>query len=226
MRMMIQMLIGAFIGFIGAYGLLGFDFEKLFLPVSFPIAMILFGITVLLVLYSTLMIIKMKKKARLTLSGDEEDERAVWLYQKFSDITLAMHVAVIFSFLGFSIGLVTDQQLILVPISIALITVSVGLSIYIPTLAKIVYPDRKLPSPSEKDYAKKLLLASDEGERHVMLEGLYYSFNTTNLLLVIAILVLTLYSYGTGQSQLLSVIIIAFILILTNTQYFFKIRNK
>lgn len=227
MRVVIQMIIGALIGFLGAYGLLGFDFENFLLPLSVELIVILYAITVLLVVYGIVTIMKMKKKAKLTLSGDEEDAREAWLYQKFSDVSLGNLVSMVTAILGFSVTIVTDKQLIFTNIGFILITMTVIISFFVQmALAKLIYPDRNLPSPADKDYTKKLLLVSDEGERHVMLEGLYHSFSTTNFLLMIAIFVLTFYSYGTGESQLISVFIIGIILIASNTQYFMKIRNR
>src|SRR5690606_41275333 len=40
-------------------------------------------------------------------------------------------------------------------------------------LMKNMYPERDLPSITDKKYAEKLLNVSDDGEKHIMLGGLY-----------------------------------------------------
>lgn len=67
---------------------------------------------------------------------------------------------------------------------------------------------------------------SDEGEHHIILNGLYGSFRSLNVLLLLAILFLIAYSVISGVSQLMAIFLIVFILVITNTQYMLTIRNK
>ncbi|HLQ98330.1 MAG TPA: DUF3169 family protein, partial [Candidatus Dormibacteraeota bacterium] len=68
--------------------------------------------------------------------------------------------------------------------------------------------------------------ASDEGERHVMLEGLYKTFNMMNGTLFIGLIVLMMYSISTGDGQIFGMIIIAAVLIISNVKYVTSIRDK
>src|SRR5690606_15958658 len=93
-------------------------------------------------------------------------------------------------------------------------------------LMKNMYPERDLPSITDKKYAEKLLNVSDDGEKHIMLGGLYKTHITMNSLLLGAIVLLLFYSIASDSSQLFSIFIIVGILAITNTQYQFSIRNK
>ena len=83
-----------------------------------------------------------------------------------------------------------------------------------------------MPKVSGKNYADKVLAISDEGERHVMLIGLYKSYYFVTFALVIAIILTTLYSVSSGNSQLFSIIIMSIVLLLTHGRYGLAIRNK
>lgn len=111
-------------------------------------------------------------------------------------------------------------------LGIVLIAFSFTISSILPGLTKKMYPERDLPSLSDKQYAEKLLNVSDDGEKHVMLGGLYKTHITMNSLLLGAIVLLLFYSMASDSSQLFSIFIIVGILAITNTQYLFSIRNK
>ena len=67
---------------------------------------------------------------------------------------------------------------------------------------------------------------SDEGERHVMLQGIYKAFTSINSLLFFAVLALIGYSVISGVSQLFGIFSILLILMVINVQYMLNIRNK
>ena len=226
MRMIIWTLIGAVVGFFGMYAALSIDFKAGFPPVAFEVNIVLVAITLLLFVLIAVSATQMKKKADLTLTGVDEDERDVWQYKRFSDLTLCNTVALIVSIVATGITIITDQPTWLLLTSGGTLVLSIMFSMRVPGLMKAVYPDRHLPSASEKNFAKKLLAASDEGERFVMLQGYYKTFNTMNLSLIIALMLFILYSVGTGDSQLFSIFIVGLILIVTNAQYLLTIRNK
>ncbi|PIC87823.1 hypothetical protein CSV72_01335 [Sporosarcina sp. P20a] len=226
MRMIIWTLIGAVVGFFGMYAALSIDFKAGFPPVALEVNIVLVAITLLLFVFIAVSATQMKKKADLTLTGVDEDERDVWQYKRFSDLNLCNTVALIVSIVATGISIITDQPTWLLMTSGGTLVLSIMFSMRVPGLMKTVYPDRELPSSSEKNFANKLLAASDEGERFVMLQGYYKTFNTMNLSLIIALMLFILYSVGTGDSQLFSIFIVGLILILTNAQYLLTIRNK
>ncbi|MEL5938052.1 DUF3169 family protein, partial [Tetragenococcus halophilus] len=89
-----------------------------------------------------------------------------------------------------------------------------------------LYPERNLPQPSDKNYTDKLLLASDEGERHIMTTALYKTFSLTQVGIFVGILLLIAYSMLTGESQIFSIIILGILMIITNTKYYSEIKEK
>lgn len=226
MRIIIWTLIGAAVGFFGMYAALSIDFKAGFPPIGFEVNSVLIAITLLLFVYSAVSSAQMKKNAHLPLTGVDEDERDVWQYKRFSDLNLCNTIALIVSIMALGVSIITDQPTWLLLTSGGVLLISIIFSMLVPGLMKIVYPDRDLPSASEKNFAEKLLAASDEGERFVMLQGYYKTFNTMNLSLIIALMLFILYSVGTGDSQLFSIFIVGLILIVTNAQYLLTIRNK
>lgn len=226
MRLLIFGLLGAFVGFLGMYAAINFDFTQGFPSIVFEVNIVLVAITVVLLIFTIISTVQMKKKATLILSGDEEDQRDVWQYKRFSDVSLCATTALVLSIVAVATSIITVQPTWLLLLSGIAVLASTFFSVTGSALIQTIYPERELPSPAEKNYAKKLLAASDEGEKFVMLQGLYKTFSTTNMLLIFSLFLLIIYSVGTGDSQLFSIFVIGLILIGANTQYLFTIRNK
>lgn len=226
MRMVIWALLGAVVGFVVMYMALSVQMDFNFYAIAFQVNVILTALTLVLLLYIGVSILQMRKKSEANVSDDEEDERDIWLYKKFSDTNMLVMATIVIGIVASAISLITNQPTWLELISMVAVTIAFILSLGVSSLVNKFYPDRNLPSVSEKDYAKKLLAASDEGERHVMLEGLYRSFNMLNGALILALFLLVVYSIGTGASQLFSIFVIAVILLGANAKYFLLIRKK
>lgn len=154
----------------------------------------------------------MKKRVSLSVSGDEEDELEAVQYRTFTDLTLANTVSTILSIIAIGIAIVTEQPLWLILVNAALFMVTIISSYAAISVLKLVYPNRNLPSPSDKDYSKKLLAISDEGEKHVMLGGLFHTYQMMNILLTSAMFILIVYSLGANHSQLFSIMVIGLVL--------------
>ncbi|SDG83818.1 Protein of unknown function [Planococcus glaciei] len=226
MKQIFQTLVGGIVGFFGMYFALSLDFTSDFSIFGLELTLFITGIAVLLLVFTMVTIQRVKRKAKLQLRGEEEDELDSKQYKSFSDITLGSVVAMVLSVVATAIAVITEQPIWVVVAAGATLIGAIVISIITPGLIKLIYPERDLPKPGEKDYAKKLLAVSDEGERHVMLEGLYRTHNTMNLALFIALLLLMIYSVSTGVSQLFAIFVVALILIIANVQYTFSIRNK
>lgn len=161
-----------------------------------------------------------------TFEGELEDEVDVKKYRKFSDMSLSIQVSATIAIIGMSISLIIDFQIYLV-ITGALLTLgSYVLGVWMMNITQKMYPERNLPKITEEKYAEKLLATSDEGERHVMLQGLYKSYNLVNLLLIFGIIATAIYSAISENSQLFSILIMGVVLIAVNSRYMFAIRNK
>ncbi|KAA0956410.1 DUF3169 family protein [Planococcus sp. ANT_H30] len=95
---------------------------------------------------------------------------------------------------------------------IALVFTSASLSFILPGLTQKMYSERQPPSINDKNYTKKSLKISADGEKHVMLGGLYKTYLTMHSLLVRAIILLLFYSIVSDSSQLFSIFTIVIIL--------------
>lgn len=221
-----KMLLGAVAGFLIMYVLMGFQFDLTIPFLSFELIVIIMTLSILLTTFSLFGYAKIKSEAKKQVTGDEEDERDVRLYKLHNDIMLATNLSLYFSTFMLALIAVTDQPNTFVFISLALILTSISLNFVYSSLIHTIYPDRDLPSVNDKQYAQKLLESSDEGERHIMLEGMYRAYTSLNALLFFAVFVLIAYSVISGVSQLFGIFLIVLILIITNTQYMLTIRNK
>ncbi|WGD98313.1 DUF3169 family protein [Bacillus safensis] len=226
MKTIYKMLLGALLGFLGAYCLLAAEFEMTLLDIAFEATLVISGLTILLIIYCFSGISRMKKRVSLSVSGDEEDELEAKQYRTFTDLTLANTVSTILSIIAIGIAIVTEQSLWLILVNAALFMVTIIGSYAAISVLKLVYPNRNLPSPSDKDYSKKLLAISDEGEKHVMLGGLFHTYQMMNILLTSAMFILIVYSLGANHSQLFSIMVIGLVLIILNANYVLKIRNR
>jgi hypothetical protein len=220
------MLTGAAIGFTLMYLLLNVQLEVKFSNISTELTFIFMGISILLIIFSLFGYFKIKAEAKKHVTGEEEDERDALQYRIFSDITFATNTTMYLSILMLAIVAVTNQHNSFIFISLALTLINFALSMLYSELARSLNSDRNLPSINDKNYAKKLLEMSDEGERHVMLQGMYRAFTSINALLFFALLLLIAYSVITGVSQLFGIFLIVFILVITNLQYMLTVRNK
>ncbi|OUZ10023.1 DUF3169 family protein [Bacillus pumilus] len=226
MKTVYKMLLGALLGFLGAYCLLAAEFEMTLLDVAFEATLVISGLTIVLIVYCFSGISRMKKRVSFSVSGDEEDELEAKQYRTFTDSTLANTVSTILSIIAIGMAIVTELPIWLILVNVALFIITIISSYVALSVLKLVYPNRNLPSPTDKDYNKKLLAISDEGEKHVMLGGLFHTYQMMNILLTGAMFILIVYSLGANHSQLFSIIVIGIVLILLNANYMFRIRNR
>ncbi|MGX9290726.1 DUF3169 family protein [Bacillus sp. A015] len=226
MKTVYKMVLGALLGFLGAYCLLAAEFEMTLLDAAFEATLVISGLTILLIIYCFSGISRMKKRVSLSVSGDEEDELEAKQYRTFTDLTLANTVSTILSIIAIGMAIVTEQPIWLILVNVTLFIVTIISSYVAISVLKLVYPNRNLPSPSDKDYSKKLLAISDEGEKHVMLGGLFHTYQLMNILLIGAMFILIVYSLGANHSQLFSIMVIGLVLIILNANYMFRIRNR
>lgn len=226
MKTVYKMLLGALLGFLGAYCLLAADFEMTLLDIAFEATLVISGLTIVLIVYCYAGISRMKKRVSLSVSGDEEDELEAKQSRTFNDLSLSNTVSTILSIIAIGVAIVTEQPIWLILFNVALFIVTIMSSYVAISVLKLVYPNRNLPSPTDKDYSKKLLAISDEGEKHVMLGGLFHTYQMMNILLTGAMFILIVYSLGANHSQLFSIIVIGFVLIILNANYMFRIRNR
>lgn len=224
MNLIKQFLTGAVSGFIVIWICLWIPFENMTFPTT---AVLIFLYIVVLCgwVFSLTVANQIKRLTKQPLIGDAEDEAEEVINKKLYDFSFSNTVSTIIAVLGMSIALL-KMHLPLLIIGVIATLLSYSMTTYMMKLYKLAYPDRDLPDVGDKNYSKKLLEISDDGERHIMLHGLYKAYNFINIAFVFAIIGITFYSLVTEDSQLFSIIIISILLLMTNAVYLFSIRNR
>lgn len=227
MKIFMKLIIGGIIGFIGAYALLyfrdGSTSETIFVYGGL-------ALVTLLLIWSIYLYVSTKKLHETSFTGEEEDEAEERKYKKASDFSTSSYSALVVSMIILAFTLIQDMSVYLVMASIVLLTVSFIISTGMNPASKFLYADRELPkadgSKSSDEYADEFLHAADEGERAIILQGLYKSHHLMNTLLIVAMMLATTYSILQDPSQMFSVIMIGIVLIVGNIKYQLSIRNK
>lgn len=228
-KLLVGALVGAVAGFVVMYLLDHYwNFDVKFSSMSFEWMILFMAVSILSIGFNVFSYAKMKAEAKKHVTGDEEDERDALQYKRYCDMSLAANIGFYFSIAMLALVALTVQQNVLAWLIAAMILlfISITLNYLNIELAKIIYPERDFPSVNDKQYAKKLLAMSDEGERHVMLQGMYRAYASINVLLFWAVLALIAYSIISGVSQLFAIFLIILVLIIINAQYSITIRNK
>ncbi|MCK0471005.1 DUF3169 family protein [Halalkalibacter sp. APA_J-10(15)] len=224
-RTLQQFAIGGVLGFLGAMIILG-NFAIDLSQYTNEIVIFLFASIVVFLIATTISFRQVKKLNAMDFEGEEEDKVDVLKYRKGADQSILIYTSTIIAILTLSIGIIMSLHIAYTIISIVLIIVSYSFTAYMMHLMRVSYPERNLPKLSDPDYTEKLLAASDDGERHVMLNGLYKAYHLLPVALIIAIIFSVLYSILTEHNQLFSVIAMSIVLIIVQGKYFLAIRNK
>lgn len=159
---------------------------------------------------------------------EEEDERQLSIERKAYDTVLWTQAALTISFVSIIAGfmLVRDLHPEIVSYAILLSILSfVGLGM-VYYLNRYTNPEYKLPDPKSPTYQQELFDSYDDGEKHLMLKGLYKLYYWIITLLVFLSFGLMFYSIFTKQSQLISIIGIGCILLFVQTYYALSLKPK
>ena len=217
-----------FIGFmIGIVGKMvpqtDWSIENFAEPLVFSLATITIFLNILTVAY----IIKIKQKAKMIVTGGEEDRREEWLYKKYYELYLLSISGFVFAFTTstFTVGTNYNYNTPLMLLITALMIPSFLIPLLSFKLEKVIYKNREIPSPTDKNYLKKMLDLADEGERYIAFKGLYTAFNWMNILLVVSIFLLSVYWRATGDTQFFAILLIAIVIIIGNASYLLKVRK-
>ncbi|GIN23312.1 DUF3169 family protein [Siminovitchia fordii] len=223
MKLILQFFISGVVGFFGMYALMNFS-EVNFSGEITVISLI--AISIILITMGIIQFQKIKFLNKQNFSGDEEDEVEERKYKMFANYSLYANSSFVLSILTLSLSLLTTQNLVMTIASIFLLIITYFLIHYMGYLMQQVYPERNIPSTSDPDYAKSLLDIADDGEKHVMLTGLYKSHSLLNISLIVAIILSTVYSFTGEDSQIFSIILMAVVLLIVNSKYLLVVRNK
>lgn len=221
-----QFLGGAIIGGVFAIFIVKDGFTLPLDEIAMELTIVFLSISLLLSIGSFVKLAQLKKQSAKQFFGEDEDIQEENLYKLYSDASWASTLSLILSLVTACITVITEQLIFIQILSIPVILLALASVPLVGNYIKYAYPNREFPSYNDKKYTKKLFELSDEGERHIMLQGLYSAFSTTNVLLSGSLLLMMFYSVASGESQLFAILIIAVILVIVNTQYFLKIRNR
>ncbi|QDP41503.1 DUF3169 family protein [Radiobacillus deserti] len=223
MKRFIQFIIGGIVGFIITYAFMNFSGVRF----AGEIAVIgLTAVSIILLVWSIVRFQKIKSLNFQQFSGVEEDEVEERKYKLFADYSLFTNISFVFSLLALSLSLITTQNLMLTVVSLLLVIVSFLFIQYMIPMMKHVYPDRDFPNKSDSNDAQGILTMADDGEKHVILNGLYKAHSLLNGSLITAIILSTIYSMTKENAQTFSIILMALVLLAVNSNYLFVVRNK
>ncbi|MFS0749360.1 DUF3169 family protein [Oceanobacillus sp. 1P07AA] len=211
-------LVGAIVGYFVMYFLMNFS-EFNFAGIITVISLLV--VSSILIVLSLYRFKKIKFLNKQQFSGDEEDEIEDKKYKLFADYSLYTNISFILSVLALSLSIISTKNVFLTTIAIILIIVSLVLSFYMTHIMKQTYPNREINT----DYTQSVLDMTDDGEKQVILDGLYQSHSLLNFLLVFAIFLATVYSIF-NESQIFSIFLMTIGLLLVNGYYLLTVRNK
>lgn len=162
------------------------------------------------------------------VSFEEEDEWKLSIERKAYNTIIWTQVAFSISFVTFiaAFMLVRDTHP-KVALFAVILFISSFLGLIITTyLVRYTHPEFKLADPNSPTYQQELFDSYDDGEKYVMLRGLYKLYYWMNILLVLLGLGLMYYSIFTKQSQLIAIIGIGCILFFIQTYYSLSLKPK
>lgn len=227
MKQIGRMIIGGIVGFAIAYGLM--YMRDLSLSSEIIVYILVLG-TIGLLMWSIQSYTEVKRIYHTTYIGEEEDLADQRKYQKSSDFTIAFHTAIVLAMLTVAVTLTQQMSIVLIIISIIILVSSLLVGGFMKKVSTYLYPDREIPkakdAASGDDYLEAMLDTADEGERFIILQGLYKSHNLMNMLLIGGIVLATTYSALGEGSQLFSIFAMGIVLIAGNIKYQRAIRNK
>ena len=230
MKFLLKMLLYAAIGFAAGYLTLellyGRNSEGLLETIYFWLSIVMIVLAAALLVYA---FIRRKKLIKMTKDNNrkvDDDDFDVYSYNTFNVVTVATAVPLVLSLMALAIQALAAESPWLVALTIVLVFVSMFMSFQASALVNIIYPDKDLPEPGDKKYNQKLLAASDEGEIFIMAKALYRSWTLTSTMLFFAIIFMIFYSFITEESQIFSIVIIGFIMIISQLKYAYEIREK
>lgn len=169
---------------------------------------------------------KVEQGSFMEVSMEKEDIHQVSLERKAYTAAGFIQIALSISFTALLIGflLLRDTQPAIVLASAILMIVSYVSLIPSEKIVKITNPNFKFPDPQSKNYSKEYFKQFDDGEKYVMLKGLYHLYYLVIWGLVILAFGLMYYSVFTGNSQLVSIIGIGVLLMLVQVSYTISLK--
>ncbi|MCL1696900.1 MULTISPECIES: DUF3169 family protein [unclassified Lysinibacillus] len=150
------------------------------------------------------------------LEFDQEDFHLFQLERKAYAMTIYTEIAVCLSFITMLVGflLFRDDYPEVPFASVVLLAVAFIKSVPSEKILNLTNPGFTFPNPKSKNFNKELLDQFDDGQKHLMFQGLYKLYQFTIWALVLLSFGLMFYSAFTGNSQLVSIVCIGILLMI------------
>ncbi|MCM3587833.1 DUF3169 family protein [Mesobacillus maritimus] len=208
------------------YGLykLFFGSEQLLLQAN--LLMISNLVVIICLMFARFNVHKAEKSSVIKVDIKVEDTHQVSLermaYTALTSIQVALSLSFTASLVGFL--LLRDTQPDIVLWSLILLVVSFLSLFPSEKMIRITNPNFNFPNPQSKNYEQEFFNQFDDGEKYVMLKGLYKLYSLVTWGLVLLAFILMFYSAFTGDSQLVSIIGIGVLLLLIQVSYTISLK--
>lgn len=169
---------------------------------------------------------KTEQGSLMEVAMEIEDIHQVTLERKAYTAATYIQIALSVSFIALLVGflLLRDTQPEIVLASGILMVFSFASLFPSEKIVSITSPNFKFPDPQSKNYNEEYFEQFDDGEKYVMLKGLYKLYAFVIWGLVILAFGLMYYSVFTGDSQLVSIIGIGVLLMLVQVSYTMSLK--
>ncbi|CAM4334030.1 MULTISPECIES: DUF3169 family protein [Bacillus] len=170
-----------------------------------------------------------EKNCDMEVDSEKEDAYLLQLERKAYTASIYIQVSLCLSFIAVLTGflLLRDKQPSIVLASFIIIFLAFMKLYPSKKIINLTNPGFTFPNPRSKNYEKELLDQFDDGQKYVMLQGLYKLYSFINMGLVILSFALMFYSAFTGNSQLVSIISIGILLMLIQIRFTISLKpNK
>lgn len=169
---------------------------------------------------------KAEQGSLMKVDMEVADSHQVALERKAYTATTYIQIALSISFTAILVGflLLRDTQPKIALASVILMVLSLVSLFPSKKIVSITNPNFKLPDPQSKKFNEEYFEQFDDGEKYVMLKGLYKLYGFVIWGLVILAFALMYYSVLTGDSQLVSIIGIGVLLLLIQVSYTLSLK--
>ncbi|KGR75782.1 DUF3169 family protein [Ureibacillus sinduriensis] len=176
---------------------------------------------ILCLMLARLNINKAVRGSKIEVEIEKEDEHLAEMERKAYSaaiyIQVAFSLATIATLVGFI--LLRESQPKIVLVSFLLMAVSFFSLFPNENIIKITNPTFKMPHPKSKNYQQQYFDQFDDGEKYVMLKGLYKIYSLITWGLIILAFILMYYSVFSGNSQIMSIIGIGLLFMLVQVSF-------
>ncbi|WP_240510191.1 DUF3169 family protein [Virgibacillus profundi] len=178
-------------------------------------------VVIICLIFARFNVHKAEQGSLMKVHMDIEDIHQVTLERIAYNAATYIQIALSLSFTATLVGflLLRDTQPVIVLWSGILLLISFVSLFPSEKIVSITNPNFKFPDPQSKNYEQEYFNQFDDGEKYVMLKGLYGLYSLVTLCLVLLAFALMFYSIFTDNSQLVSIIGIGILLLLIQVRY-------